>query len=59
MSEYGVHWNFFFTLAAISVLGSILTITVPHRMLPYMGVLLLIGMRPFTKDLHKAGGSSL
>ncbi|XP_040367620.1 uncharacterized protein At4g17910 isoform X2 [Rosa chinensis] len=40
-AEYGVHWNFFFTLAAISFLTSI--INVPARYSGILGALILVG----------------
>ncbi|KAG8634195.1 uncharacterized protein At4g17910 isoform X2 [Manihot esculenta] len=39
--EYGVHWNFFFTLAAVSVLTSI--INVPPQYSGFLGSAVLIG----------------
>ncbi|KAK6934973.1 Phosphatidylinositol anchor biosynthesis protein PIGW/GWT1 [Dillenia turbinata] len=41
VGEYGVHWNFFFTLAAISILTS--TINIPPRYCGAVGFLVLIG----------------
>ncbi|PON87435.1 GWT [Trema orientale] len=41
VGEYGVHWNFFFTLAAISILTSI--INVPPRYCGILGLLILVG----------------
>ncbi|XP_030502193.2 uncharacterized protein At4g17910 [Cannabis sativa] len=41
VGEYGVHWNFFFTLAAISILTSI--INVPPRYCGILGSLILVG----------------
>ncbi|XP_062027128.1 uncharacterized protein At4g17910 isoform X3 [Rosa rugosa] len=40
-AEYGVHWNFFFTLAAISFLTSI--INVPAQYSGILGALILVG----------------
>lgn len=42
MAEYGVHWNFFFTLAAISILTS--TINVPTQYSGILGSLVLVGI---------------
>lgn len=42
MAEYGVHWNFFFTLAAISILTSI--INVPAQYSGILGSLILVGI---------------
>lgn len=42
MGEYGVHWNFFFTLAAISILTS--TINVPAQYSGILGSLVLVGI---------------
>ncbi|KAG6633668.1 uncharacterized protein At4g17910 isoform X3 [Carya illinoinensis] len=41
VSEYGVHWNFFFTLAAVSILTSI--INVPPSYSGILGSLVLVG----------------
>ncbi|XP_062146552.1 uncharacterized protein At4g17910 [Alnus glutinosa] len=41
VGEYGVHWNFFFTLAAISILTS--TINVPTQYSGILGSLILVG----------------
>ncbi|XP_019446999.1 PREDICTED: uncharacterized protein At4g17910 [Lupinus angustifolius] len=41
VSEYGVHWNFFFTLGAVSILTSI--INVPPRYSGIFGLLVLVG----------------
>lgn len=40
--EYGVHWNFFFTLAAVSILTSI--INIPPQYSGIFGVAILIGI---------------
>ena len=40
--EYGVHWNFFFTLAAVSILTSI--IKIPPQYSGIFGVAILIGI---------------
>ncbi|KAG9445957.1 hypothetical protein H6P81_012085 [Aristolochia fimbriata] len=45
VGEYGVHWNFFFTLAAISLLTSILSIH--SRYSGLLGILILIGYQIF------------
>ncbi|XP_050152500.1 uncharacterized protein At4g17910 isoform X2 [Malus sylvestris] len=41
VAEYGVHWNFFFTLAAISILTSI--INIPTQYSGIFGSLILVG----------------
>ncbi|PON48014.1 GWT [Parasponia andersonii] len=41
VGEYGVHWNFFFTLAAISILTSI--INVPPQYCGILGLVILVG----------------
>ncbi|CAL0313024.1 unnamed protein product [Lupinus luteus] len=41
VGEYGVHWNFFFTLGAVSILTSI--INVPPRYSGIFGLLVLVG----------------
>lgn len=44
VSEYGVHWSFFFTLAAVSVAASVLSLFIPHQWLPPVGVLIIAGI---------------
>ena len=39
--EYGVHWNFFFTLAGVSILTSV--INVPSRYCGLLGFFVLVG----------------
>ncbi|KAK4262995.1 hypothetical protein QN277_028477 [Acacia crassicarpa] len=41
VSEYGVHWNFFFTLAGISILGSV--VNIPPQYSGILGSLVLVG----------------
>ncbi|XP_028789150.1 LOW QUALITY PROTEIN: uncharacterized protein At4g17910-like [Neltuma alba] len=41
VSEYGVHWNFFFTLAGISILTSV--VNIPAQYSGILGSLVLIG----------------
>ncbi|CAN1235647.1 Uncharacterized protein At4g17910 [Linum perenne] len=41
VAEYGVHWNFFFTLAAVTILTSI--ICIPPKYSGILGLLLLVG----------------
>lgn len=41
VGEYGVHWNFFFTLAAVSILTSI--INIPPQCSGILGALVLVG----------------
>ncbi|XP_022881932.1 uncharacterized protein At4g17910 isoform X2 [Olea europaea var. sylvestris] len=45
VGEYGVHWNFFFTLAAVSILTSIFNVP-PHHC-GTLGSLILIGYQVF------------
>ncbi|KAK9274759.1 hypothetical protein L1049_022011 [Liquidambar formosana] len=45
VGEYGVHWNFFFTLAAVSILTSI--INLPPKYCGILGSLILIGYQIF------------
>ncbi|KAK3029901.1 hypothetical protein RJ639_038524 [Escallonia herrerae] len=47
VGEYGVHWNFFFTLAAVSVLTSI--INVPPNYSGFLGSSILLGYQVFLK----------
>lgn len=42
MSEYGVHWNFFFTLCATSIIFAVSR--VPLSTSPYVAGAILIGM---------------
>ena len=42
MGEYGVHWNFFFTLAAIAILTSI--INIPPKYCGLLGAVILVGI---------------
>ncbi|KAK4799819.1 hypothetical protein SAY86_025184 [Trapa natans] len=41
VGEYGVHWNFFYTLAAVSILTSI--IDIPPQYCGVFGIIILIG----------------
>ncbi|KAG5524767.1 hypothetical protein RHGRI_031435 [Rhododendron griersonianum] len=41
VGEYGVHWNFFFTLAAVSILSSI--INIPPKYSGILGSLIVVG----------------
>ncbi|CAN1175533.1 Uncharacterized protein At4g17910 [Linum perenne] len=41
VAEYGVHWNFFFTLAVVTILTSI--ICIPPKYSGILGLLLLVG----------------
>ncbi|KAJ6798374.1 Uncharacterized protein M6B38_211635 [Iris pallida] len=41
VGEYGVHWNFFFTLAAVSILTSI--VNIPPKYCGIFGIVILIG----------------
>lgn len=41
VGEYGVHWNFFFTLAAVSILTSM--INIPPKYSGILGLLILVG----------------
>ncbi|KAI4328061.1 hypothetical protein L6164_020453 [Bauhinia variegata] len=41
VSEYGVHWNFFFTLAAVSILTSL--VNIPPQYCGILGSIVLVG----------------
>ncbi|XP_027081207.1 uncharacterized protein At4g17910 isoform X1 [Coffea eugenioides] len=45
VGEYGVHWNFFFTLAGVSILTSV--INVPSRYCGLLGFFVLVGYQFF------------
>lgn len=45
VGEYGVHWNFFFTLAAVSILTSM--INIPPKYSGILGLLILVGILLF------------
>lgn len=52
IGEYGVHWNFFFTLAAVSILTSIVSVAPNHCGI--LGSLILIGYQLFlSRGLNK------
>ncbi|KAI8029380.1 Uncharacterized protein LOK49_LG01G01487 [Camellia lanceoleosa] len=51
VGEYGVHWNFFFTLAAVSILTSI--INVPPKYSGILGSLILVGYQAgLMREMH-------
>ncbi|KAG9155642.1 hypothetical protein Leryth_003929 [Lithospermum erythrorhizon] len=45
VGEYGVHWNFFFTLAAVAILTSV--INVPPSSCGILGLFILVGYQGF------------
>ncbi len=50
VSEYGVHWNFFFTLACISLLAGLCN--VPESYSAIVGAILIVGMFVHTSTLY-------
>lgn len=42
MGEYGVHWNFFFTLSAVSILTTL--INIPPQYSGIVGSTILVGI---------------
>lgn len=51
MSEYGVHWNFFITLAALPVLGVVAQRLYRHMPFSAMGLLATMG-KPCPKRIQ-------
>ncbi|XP_028277476.1 phosphatidylinositol-glycan biosynthesis class W protein [Parambassis ranga] len=49
VTEYGVHWNFFFTLAIVRVVASIFLTILPARLL-WASALLISGLYQFTLE---------
>jgi hypothetical protein len=49
VSEYGVHWNFFFTLAAVSLLAGLCNVSETKGAI--YGLLLSLGGRPIPISL--------
>lgn len=53
VSEYGVHWNFFFTLATVKILGSLISSVLPvRRCALYVGIVISL----FHQSLLSFGG---
>lgn len=49
MGEYGVHWNFFFTLAAVAILTSL--VNLPPKYCGILGILILAGKICFSLSM--------
>ncbi|KAJ7953442.1 GPI-anchored wall transfer protein [Quillaja saponaria] len=54
VGEYGVHWNFFFTLAAVSILTSL--INVPPQYFGLLGLVVLVGYHQNKEGLFSIFG---
>jgi phosphatidylinositol glycan class W len=42
VSEYGTHWNFFLTIAVVSLLNALLRPLVPHKTSLFVGIVLIV-----------------
>ncbi|XP_024526610.1 uncharacterized protein At4g17910 isoform X2 [Selaginella moellendorffii] len=62
VGEYGVHWNFFFTLAAVSLLTSVIRMPVSYCGYLGLGILsvhqftLLCGLKDYILSPHRSSG---
>lgn len=55
VGEYGVHWNFFFTLAGVSILTS--TVNVPPKYSGILGSVILVGIPSYWWSLFLSSGN--